>query len=497
MRHMHGLLHAAAFTTLITAVTLIVRIGRTKVVALTLGASGVGMLGQVNASLDFATALVAIGFANAVVRRTAAAHAGHVDDRASTLLATAYVVTTALCAPVVLGLLLAPSWVTERVLGVAVPPVALAALAVAVPFVALAGIERAVTQGLRNVRQLATTSTITAIVGLLLIGPLVLVWGLTGALAHVAAVSGVGYAVGVWARRRASRQAGLAITLLARPSLTAAKTLLSFGSANAATRVVETAGMLLVRTSIVSTLGVAQNGIYQVIFSVPAQFIGIITGALASYAFPLISGLEDSDEITDAINTALRFTLLATTPLIAFLALLGPPAIVALYSPDFLAAADFLPLELLGDFCQVVSWALGLSLLGRGHLAAFTLLEIGWTAVFALGALSQTARLGLWGPTASYLVAHCLLAAATYAYQRSREGFRLSAANTRLLVCSGGVAVGATVAAATGRWEYQLLYTAAALATWLLVGTEPVERAKTWRWTSGWLRMRVLARSVS
>src|SRR5262249_31380143 len=123
--------------------------------------------------------------------------------------------------------------------------------------------------------------------------------------------------------------------------------------------------------------------------------------------------------------------------------------------------------------------------------------EIGWTAVFSLGALSQTARLGLWGPTASYLVAHFLLAAATYAYQRSREGFRLSAANTRLLVCSGGGAVGAAVAAAAGGWGQPLRYTAGALATWLLVGTEPVERAKTWRWTSGWLRMRVLARSVS
>jgi O-antigen/teichoic acid export membrane protein len=494
---MHGLLHAAAFTTLTTAVTLIVRIGRTKLVALTLGASGVGMLGEVNAALDFAIALVTIGFANAVVRHTAAAHAGHVDDRASTLLATAYVVTTALAAPVVLGLLLAPSSLTERVLGVAAPPVALAALALAVPFMGLASIERAVTQGLRNVRQLATTSSITAIVGLLLIGPLVLVFGLNGALAHIAAVSVVSYAVSLWARRRASRQAGLAITLLAWPSLTALKSLLSFGSANAATRVVETGGMLLVRTSIVTTLGVAQNGIYQVIFSLPAPFIGVITGALASYAFPLISGLEDRDEITGAINTALHFTLLATTPLIAILALLGRPAIVALYSHDFLAAADFLPFELLGAFCQVVSWALGLSLLGRGHLAAFTLLEIGWTAVFAVGALSYTARLGLWAPTASYLVAHALLAVATYAYQRSREGFRLSTANTRLLVCSGGVAVGAALAAATGRWEYQLLYTAAALATWLLVGTEPAERATTWRGMSGWLRMRVLARSVS
>jgi O-antigen/teichoic acid export membrane protein len=380
---------------------------------------------------------------------------------------------------------------------VAVPPVALAALAIAVPFTGLAEIERAVTQGLRNVRQLAATSSSTAILGLLLIGPLVLAFGLNGALAHVAAVSAVGYAVSLWARRRASRRAGLAITLFARPSAAALKTLLSFGSANAASRLVQTAGMLLVRTSIVTTLGVAQNGIYQVVFALPAQFIGVITGALASYAFPLISGLDDRDEITRAINTALRFTLLATTPLIAMLTLLGRPVIVALYSHDFLAAADFLPFELLGDFFQVVGWALGLSLLGRGHLAAFTLLEMGWSVVFAVGALSQTARLGLWAPTASYLVAYALLAAATYAYQRWREGFRLSAANGRLLVCSGCVAVGAALAAASQRWEYQLLYTSAALVGWLLIGTEPVERAAAWRGTSGWLRIRAPARSPS
>ncbi|HET6317553.1 MAG TPA: oligosaccharide flippase family protein, partial [Chloroflexota bacterium] len=489
---MKGLIHAAAFTTLSTGVTLIMRIARTKLVALTLGVSGVGLLGEVNAALDFATALVTIGFANAIVRRTAAAHATHTGDRGSTLLATAYFVTAILAAPVVLALLLAPPAITQGVLGLSDTPVALVALAIAVPFMSLGGIERAVTQGLRNVRQLATTSSTTAVLGLLLLGPMVMLFGLNGALVHVAAVSLVGYGVCVWARRRASRQAGLAITALARPSLSAVKDLLSFGSANAATRVVETAAMLLVRTSIVTALGVAQNGIYQVIFSLPAQFIGIITGALASYAFPLISGLDDRDEITRAINTALRFALLATTPLIAGLALISRPAIVALYSHEFLPAADFLPFELLGDFWQVVSWALGLSLLGRGHLVAFTVLEIGWSAVFALGSISQLGRLGLWAPTVSYIAAHALLAAATYAYQRSREGFRLSAANGRLLVCSGAVTIGSAVTATSGHWEYQLLYTPAALAVWVLLGTEPVERALVWQQTRGWLRMGVV-----
>jgi enterobacterial common antigen flippase len=494
---MRALLHAAVLTSLSTAVVLVVRLARTKLVAVTLGVSGVGLLGEVNTALDFATALVTLGFANAVVRSTASAHSARHNHGGSTLLATAYAVSAAAAALAVVALLLAPRTLTERVLGIDGPSGALVALAVAIPFTGLAAMERAVTQGLRRVRQLATISTATALVGLLLLGPLVLVLGLNGALVHIAAVSIVGYAVSLWARRRASHEAGLAITPFARPSLAGLKTLLSFGSANAVTRVVETAGMLLIRSSIVSTLGVAQNGMYQVIFSLPAQFVGIITGALASYAFPLISGLDDRDEITRAINTALRFALLATTPLIAVLALLGRPAIVVLYSRDFLPAADFLPFELLGDLCQVVSWALGLSLLGRGHLAAFTLLEVGWSAVFALGAVSQVGRLGLWAPTTSYVAAHALLAAATYLYQRSHEGFRLSAANLRLLACSGCVAVGAAVAATTGHWQYQLLYTAAALLAWMLVGIEPVERSAAWRETRGWLRILVLARSTS
>jgi antigen flippase len=476
---------------------LVVRLARTKLVAVTLGVSGVGLLGEVNTALDFATALVTLGFANAVVRRTAAAHTAGQDHRASTLLATAYAVSAAVAALAVLALLLAPPAVLERVLGIDGSATALVALAVAIPFTGLAAMERAVTQGLRRVRHLATISSATALVGLVLLGPLVLVFGVNGALVHIAAVSIVGYAVSLWARRRASREAGLAITAFARPSAAALKTLLSFGSANAITRVVETAGLLLIRSSIVTTLGLAQNGIYQVIFSLPAQFIGIITGALAAYAFPLISGLDDRDEITRAINTALRFALLATTPLIAVLALLGRPAIVALYSRDFLPAADFLPFELLGDLCQVVSWALGLSLLGRGHLVAFTLLEVGWSAVFVLGAVSQTGLLGLWAPTTSYLVAHALLAAATYIYQRSREGFHMSAANVRLLACSGFVSVGAALAATTGHWQYQLLYTAAALVAWALIGTEPVERSLAWRETRGWLRVLAPARSAS
>jgi PST family polysaccharide transporter len=347
------------------------------------------------------------------------------------------------------------------------------------------------------VRNLATASSVSALVGLLLLGPLVLLFGLNGALVHITLFAVVGYVVSLWARRRASRQAGVTITLLARPSLSATRALLSYGSANAVTRIVETASLLVVRTQIVHTLGVAQNGIYQVIFSIPAQFLTVIIGALSSYSFPLISGLQDREEITAAINTALRFTLLATTPLLAALLLFGRPVIVAFYSREFLPAADFMPVELLGDFFKMISWALGLSLLGRGHLVAFAILEVGWSAVFTAGVVSEVAQLGLWCAVGSYLLAHVLQAGATYAYQRRFEGFRLTAANARLLVCSCLLTLGAAVGAASGQWAYQLLYTAVALVAWLLLGTESVERTAAWSSAKSRLKLAVSLRGAS
>jgi hypothetical protein len=53
------------------------------------------------------------------------------------------------------------------------------------------------------------------------------------------------------------------------------------------------------------------------------------------------------------------------------------------------------------------------------------------------------------------------------------------------------------VAASSGHWEYQLLYTPVALVAWALIGTEPVERATVWHQARGWLRMGMLARSAS
>jgi PST family polysaccharide transporter len=488
-----ALVHAAAYTALSTGVTLVVRVGRTKLVALTLGVTGVGFLSQVNTALEFATALVSIGLANAVVRGTAAAHTEGEAGRASTFLATSYLVALGLAAPLVLALFFAPPSLLENIFGQGMPPLTVVALAVAMPLLALTGMEQAVTQGLKSVRYLATATSATAVVGVVLLFPMVLLFGLNGALIHIALFSLAGYLLTLWVRLRASRDAKLKISLLAAPSLAAIGILLSYGSANAIGSIVRTANLLLVRTFIIDNFGIDQNGIYQVVWAMPGQVLSIVIGALSSYAFPVVSGLRDRDEITDAINTALRFTLLATTPLVAGVMLFRYPVIVALYSHDFLPAVTYLPFQLLGDFLKTITWALGLSLLGRGHLLAFTLLELGWNAIYTTGVFTL-ARFGLWCAVVSYVVGYLVHTSATYLYQFKREGFRLSRANTRLLASSSVLLVGEALVTVTGRGEYQALYTATGLLAWVSLGTLREERAAAWRGVRAGLRARRLFR---
>ncbi|MGI9149867.1 MAG: hypothetical protein ACR2IK_25540 [Chloroflexota bacterium] len=477
---MKALVGAAAFTSVSTLISLIVAVARTKVVAVVLGVGGVGVIGQVNTALQFAASLVAVGFATAIVRRTAVADDGE-PGSASALHITAYLVILALAAPLVLFLVFGPQEAVARVLGEDTPPLARLSLAVAVPLVAVANIESAIVRGLRNVRMLTIATSLSAVVGLLLLGPLVLLFGLNGALAHVALFAGLTYGVSCIARMRATRQAGYVVSVLARPTRNALRVLLSYGSANAIAGVLNTATLLLVRAYVIGALGVEANGIYQVVLGIPAQTLVVVLNTLSSYAFPLISGLRERGHVSDALNMALRFTLLSGTPLIVGLVVFAAPLTRLLYSAQFLAAADLLPIQLLGDFFKLVAWALGLSLLGRGHLVAFTLLDTLWNVVFATGVLILTPRLGLSGTAVSYAVAYVVHTIATYTYQHRRESFRLARPNLQLVVVSVVLLTGAAILARGGQFILQLVYAGIGLSVWLWLGTQRAEWVTAWQ----------------
>jgi O-antigen/teichoic acid export membrane protein len=485
-----ALLGAAAFTTISTAITLLVSVARTKVVAVVLGVSGVGLIGQINTALQFAASLVAVGFATATVRRIAVGASGD-EDSASSLLATAYLVILVFAAPLIAVLLIGPDGATSRILGEQSPPLARIALAVAVPLVAITNIESAIVRGLKNVRVLTIATSAAAVLGLGLLAPLVLLFGLNGALVHIALFALLTYALSYVARRRAAWQAGFHITLASLPTWRSFQVLLSYGSANAVAGVLNTATLLLVRSYLIETLGLEANGIYQVLLGIPSQTLIVVLNTLSAYAFPVVSGMRERADVNGALNMALRFTLLSSTPIILGLVLFAAPLIRLLYSSEFLPASVFLPLQVLGDFFKMVAWAVGLSLLGRGHLVAFTLLDTVWNVVFAVGVLFLVPRVGLLGAAASYAVAYAIHATATYTYQYRREQFRLHSRNLRLLAASAVLLVGAVGAAQFGQFALQVVYTAVGLGVWIYRGTERTEWMMVWQTASSRLPLKL------
>jgi O-antigen/teichoic acid export membrane protein len=493
---MRNLFHAAAFTSLSTLVTLVVGIARTKVVAVSIGAYGVGLSSQVYTALSLSSTLVSTGFANAIVRGTAADQTARDVAHASTLLATGYASVLVLAGAGMLVLLAGHAFVADSLFGNNAPVIALIALAVAAPFSAIASLEQAVTQGLKGVRLLALANSVAAVLGLLLVWPLVAVFGIAGALAHIGIFSVATCLVNLWARHRAARETGFAVTPFASPSLRALKKLVSYGSANAVAGIVTTANLLFVRSYIINVLGVDQNGIYQVLWAIPAQSVSLVLNTLSFYAFPLISGLRGAAEVNDAINTSLRFTLATATPLLVTLVMLSHPLVVLLYSPEFSPAATLLPLQLAGDFLKAIVWALGLSLLGRGHLVAFTTLDVVWSVVFTGCTLLLTPHVGLSGAVISYVLAYGVHALATFTYQWFKEGLRLTGANLRLLACSSAVIVGGVVVAGGHELVYQVVYTVVALAAWAMLGTRRDEREALVTEARAWLRSRGLARAT-
>jgi PST family polysaccharide transporter len=423
-----------------SVINILIGIVRTKVVAILLGPVGIGLIGLYQAFVLTATTTAGLGIATAASREIAQAN-GREDRHAIAVTRRALFLGTVLLA--VMGGLMV--WLLREVLathiiGNKAQSSAVGWLAIAVSLSVVSASQMAVVQGMRQIAELAKLTVFSALLGA--IGGLAVIWkfGQEGLVVFVIVAPAASVCVGLYFVRGS---ASLSIFGFKFSSVVSNLGVMAkLGLALFAYTILEQITFLIIRANIGNTLGIAELGYFQAGWTMAVMYLGVITGAMSSDFLPRVAERTgDYININKLINHQTEIGLLIATPVIIVMIGYTPIIIGLMYSNKFSGSVDLIRLLLLVDILKLISWPIGIALLGMGDSAAFARQGPVQLAILFAAFYFMLPYMGLLSVGLALLIMQGISFIWGYKYIFAKTGFRLEKKIQQLFLFSWALMV--------------------------------------------------------
>ena len=353
---------------------------RTKVMAVLLGPSGIGLMGLYTAVTGAIGAITRMGIGSSGVRQIAEA-AGRGDE-----LKVARTILTIRRASLGLGIIGMLLTITSCVplskltFGSAAHAWPIALLSVTLFLSAVSSGQTALVQGMRRIADLASMSVLGGFLGTVISIPIIFLWGQEGIVPFLIMISAMTILTSWWYARKIPV---LRIILGWRDTLREAKGLLSFGLVFMVTGLMTTAVMYMIRVLVVRQIGMEGVGLYQAAATLSNLYIGVVLSAMGMDFYPRLTAVAADDEACNQmVNEQTEVGLLIASPGIIATLTFAPVIIQIFYSGSFTPAYEVLRWQIMGIFLRVVSWPMGYVLLAKGKGKAYFWTELTANAVY-------------------------------------------------------------------------------------------------------------------
>ncbi len=157
---------------------------------------------------------------------------------------------------------------------------------------------------------------------------------------------------------------------------------LSFGTTTLIAGFAATWVLLTVRSIIVSEQGFAGAGIFDVAWTLSMMYLTLLLSSFSTYYLPTLSQGTSRESKNILITRVIRLALLITVPLITGVIVLKPFLIQILYSEDFLPALLIIRWMLIGGYLKSTSWVFGVTIKAAADKKALFWSEILWQIGF-------------------------------------------------------------------------------------------------------------------
>ncbi len=406
-----GILKSSSWMAAASLISMVLAAVRTKLFALWLGPSGVGLLGTLSSIADVSRSLASLGLPNSGVRHIAQAQAQGDLPRLYTCVYVLRMSTWCLGVVACLVLWLSAETVSRWTFGDAAHATAVAWLGLAVCLRMVADGQGALLQGLRRIPDLARESILGSTLSLVAAVACVYALGIDGVALSLVAISAVS-AIAAWlyVRRVPLHGAPPPAAEFAGELSRQVRLGLSF----MASSVVVLGAGYGVRWLLIGQLGLEQAGLYQAASALGTLYVSLVLQSMSADFFPrLVATGHDSDHGSRIVNEQVLVGVLLAGTGTAWMLTLAPLLISVFYSPQFVVAAETMRWVCLGMAVKVITWPVATLLLAREAQMLFLLLDVVWAVTLVGLAAWGVQVLGLPGVgmalAAAYLVQAALM----------------------------------------------------------------------------------------
>jgi O-antigen/teichoic acid export membrane protein len=170
--------------------------------------------------------------------------------------------------------------------------------------------------------------------------------------------------------------------------------------------------------------GLAEAGQFWTAWAISMSYVTLILGSLGTYYMPSLSRIADPEARRQLIRSYLRLSLVAM-PVLASLVIVTKPWIIrGMFSPALLPALKVMRWMLIGDFFKGITWVLGFPMIALNEMKWFFWSEFGFSFWMAGSAWLWLSRRGsIEGLGLIFMLLYIVYLFVMVIYIRARHGF--------------------------------------------------------------------------
>ena len=407
---------------------------RTKLVAVLLGPSGVGLVGLYISATELVGTLAGLGINTSGVREVAEAHGG---GKAEHIARTVKTLRRACWATGILGWLLCAALsypLSVYAFGSGEHAWAVAILGATILIGAVSGGQSALIQGTRRIGDLARMNVLGAVMGTLVAVGLYGWLGQKGIVPVIIVTAACNLGFSWWFARKIPVKA---ISMTWSETLRNSNRLIHVGAAFMYGAVLASVVGLTIRSLIVKKLGLDANGIYQAAWGISGMFAGLILNAMGTDFYPRLTTVaDDNEQVNRLVNEQIEIGVLLALPGLLGTLTFAPWLMKIFYTSKFLAGAQLLPWFVLGVFGLVIIFPLGFIQRAKGAVRWIYIGQSWANLSFLVLALTFIGSIGILGVAYAYLLGIALHSIVVYFIARHLSQFTWNHTVLRVVVLS-------------------------------------------------------------
>lgn len=352
----------------VKVITIIINLIKNKVVAILLGASGIGLLGIFTTTLNLINSFSDLGLSKSAVRNISAANTENLAETSkivsiySKLLFIISLISALLSA--IFG-----KYLSILVFGNSDYTWSFVGLSIAVFFNSISTGQLAILQGMRQLKALAKASSIGAFLGMIASLPLFYFFKEQGIVPSIILSFIVSFLLSTYFVRKNDFQK---VNISKSERNVHGKDMLKLGIAMMCVSFMVALSGFVLRAYINKNSGVNTVGLFQAGFTIITGYFGMIFTAMSTDYFPRLSSISDDNiRIEAEVNQQSIIALVLLCPLIVILLFIMPFFIEVLYTSKFLLTVSYVNWAIYGVIFQAVGQTLGMVLLAKNRSSIF------------------------------------------------------------------------------------------------------------------------------